>query len=116
MDRYARAGLTNLTRADKADRIEAYLQSQGIATAGVGVRWDDETNTATVVVTADRDPSAALAAYTPTPTAQEVFRANAITDAKPVIATIAAKARADRTPVERALLGLAVAVRELTEP
>jgi hypothetical protein len=115
MDRFTLRQLATLNKQDGADRIEAYLRSKGIQTNGVQVRWDDETNTGTVSVLADRDPSDALRTYTPTPTDTEARRSQAIADAKPVIAAIAQKPRADRTPVERVLLGLAAGIRELMD-
>lgn len=115
MDRYVTYQLANLTRSDGAERIEAYLRAQGVTTAGVQVRWNDDTNEAQVAVRADRDPGDLLRAYTSTPTAAELERDRRLSDARAVLQAIAQKPRADRTPVERALLGLATVVRELND-
>ncbi len=113
MNRYTLTDISALTRADHAGRVEAYLQAQGFQTAGVVIRWDDETDRATVSVTANADPGAALAAYVPTLTPDEQARADVLVAAQDAIATIAAKAPEERTTTEAALLGLASAVPEL---
>jgi hypothetical protein len=113
MDRFVIHKLDNLTRADGAERMEAYLRANGVTTMGVQVKWNDELQTAAVIAIADRDPGDLLRAYAPTPTPGEAERDRRLSDARQVIQAIAAKPRADRTPVERALLGLAVSVRSL---
>lgn len=112
---YRIENLSNVTGDDDAGRIDAFLRARGIAPSRVAIAWNAATGKANVTVDADADPSTALQTYTSTPTAAEVLKAQALADAKPVIAAIIAKDRASRTPVERALLGLAVALRELTE-
>jgi hypothetical protein len=63
-----------------------------------------------VAVTPVNNPPPAAA---PTPTPAETERGQRLSDARTVIAAIAAKPRNERSAVERALLGLAVAVREV---
>ena len=46
---------------------------------------------------------------------RERLTREALTDALPLIRAIAQKPRADRTPVERVMLGLAVSIRELRD-
>jgi DNA polymerase III delta prime subunit len=113
MERYVVHRLENLTKADGAERVEAYLRANGVTTMGVQVKWSDELQSAAVIALADRDPGDLLRAYTTTQTAGELERDRRLSDARQVIQSIAAKPRADRTPVERALLGLAVSVRNL---
>jgi hypothetical protein len=110
MDRFVIHKLDNLTRADGAERVEAYLRANGVTTMGVQVKWNDELQTAAVIAI---DPGDLLRAYAPTPTPGEAERDRRLSDARQVIQAIAAKPRVDRTPVERALLGLAVSVRSL---
>jgi hypothetical protein len=106
MERYPVHGITTITPADHAGRIETFLRSQGLTTAGVTVRWN-ELGLATVTVTADRDPTQALQAYVPTLTPDEQETQNRIADAQAAIAEIASKPRGNRSATEKALLGLA---------
>lgn len=106
MDRYEIAGLQTLTEDDHAGRIEAYLQSVGIQTAGVSIGWKD--GSPTVWVTSDTDPTKALQSYVPTLTPEEQERADTLADADAAIQAIAAKPRGNRTATEKVLLGLAV--------
>lgn len=106
MDRYEIAGLQTLTEDDHAGRVEAYLQSVGIQTAGVSVGWAD--GAPTVWVTSDTDPTKALQSYVPTLTPEEQERADALADAQTAIDAISAKSRTQRTATEKVLLGLAV--------
>jgi hypothetical protein len=117
MQQYVVRNLTNIPvdamgNPEPADRIEAWLQARGFQTDGISAGRDPVTGTVTVIATTDTDPSSVLTSYTSAPTPREVFRANALADARPVIAAIIAKDRATRTPAERALLGLAVLVKE----
>jgi hypothetical protein len=115
MERYPVHGITTITPADHAGRIEAFLRSQGLTTAGVTVRWN-ELGLATVTVTADRDPTQALAAYVPTLTPDEQETQNRIADAQAAIAEIASKPRGARSATEKARLGLAVLSEPVTAP
>jgi hypothetical protein len=106
MERFTVLAPQSLTVTDHAGRIETFLRSQGLTTAGVTVRWN-ELGLATVTVTADRDPTQALAAYVPTLTPDEQETQNRIADAQSAIAEIASKPRGARSATEKALLGLA---------
>lgn len=114
MPEYVVNGIERATSADGADRIISYLLARGYADPQVQTSFDPRDGSLRVRVETDRDPTTDLLAYTSTPTARETFAANALADAIPVIRAIAQKPRADRTPVERALLGLAVFVREVS--
>ena len=108
MERYTVRFPESITKEDHAGRIETFLREQGIETAGVVVRWDDQ-GRATVTVNADRDPSKTLEAYTPTLTPDEQARADVLADAAAVVAAITEKPRQSRTDTEKVLLGLAFA-------
>lgn len=101
------------TSEDTADRIVSWLEARGYASPEVSTAFDVRSGLMRVLVWTDRDPTADLKGYTSTPTPRETFAATALSDAIPVIRAIAQKPRADRTPVERALLGLAVQLREV---
>ncbi len=115
MQDYTIWNLRSIPVDEAADRIELWVQSHGIQTAGLSVGVDPDTGNATITVTADQDPTTVLQTYQPTPTPRDVLKANALADAKPIFAAIIAKDRATRTPVEKALLGLAVLLRDVLE-
>jgi hypothetical protein len=105
-----------LTRDDTPERIQAWLRANGHPDAEViSTGYNPDNGNLRIRVEAASDPEAAIANYTPTPTPREVFKANAIADGRAVIRAIAQKPRADRTPVERALLGLAVMLSEIDD-
>lgn len=107
MERYTLLAPDHLTTDDHAGRIEAWLQSQGLATAGVSIRWTD-TGRAFLTVRADRDPTDALAAYVPTLTTEEQARETVLADAAAAVAAIRGKPRSNRTATETVLLALAL--------
>ena len=115
MPEYVVNGIEGATSDDTAERIIAYLLARGYVAPEVATSFDVRTGHLRCRVITDRDPTADLLTYTSTPTAREVFAANALADALPVIRAIAQKPRADRTPVERVMLGLAVSLRELRD-
>ena len=116
MQRYVIDRREGLSREDTPERIQAWLRANGHATADViSTGYNEENGNLRIVVKADDDPGAALEQYTPTPTPREQWQANALSDGKAVIRAIAQKPRADRTPVERALLGMAVKLSDIDD-
>jgi len=101
----------NVDDAYLAGRVERWLTNHGytIGAGGVSV-VDDE-----VVVDADRDPAADVAAYEPTELAEEQGVTLATLSLRNAISDIRAKAPAQRSPAERAVLALTVILRELRE-
>lgn len=100
---------------EDAGRVHDWLKARGVAVSAVTVRSD---GTLTVSVPDDvsretlRD---VLASYARAETARETFEREAIADALQLVKAIAAKPPANRTPVERSLLGLALAIRDLRQ-
>ena len=108
MPRYTIDRREGLTIDDTPERIQEWLRDHGHPAADViSTGYNPDNGNLRIRVEAPDDPSAALETYTPTPTAREMRKQVAIADAETVIRVIAQKPRADRTPVERALLGLA---------
>jgi putative intracellular protease/amidase len=95
-----------------AGRIHAWLAAQGIAVQAVSVRQDAARRAVAIVVEADRDPTADLAAYVPTETPDQSQRTAAIAEAKAVVAAIRAKPAGTRTVAERGVLALAWLLRD----
>jgi hypothetical protein len=95
-------------QAPRADRISEWLKDHGADIEGVMIRPD-----ARVVRIALNDPTqeaairAGIAQYAGQKTRRETFIENAIADAKPLFVAIKNKPRADRTNIEKCLLGLA---------
>lgn len=98
---------------DHAGRIDEYCRAQGWAIDGVSVSPDVIEIDFPDGVQVPADAAAKIGAYVTAETARERFERIAIEDAKAVIRAIAQKPRADRTPVERALLGLAVRTADI---
>jgi hypothetical protein len=116
MPRYTIDRREGLTRDDTPERIQAWLRANGHPDAEViSTGYNADNGNLRIRVEAADDPEVAIEAYTPTPTPREQWQANALSDGKTVIRAIAQKARADRTPVERALLGLAVKLAEVED-
>jgi hypothetical protein len=103
-----------------AGRIEKWLTSKGyvIGAGGVSVTnvvAEDGAISGEVVVDADRDPAADIAAYQYTELPEESGTALAMASLRNAISDIRAKAPAQRSPAERAVLALTVILRELRE-
>lgn len=90
-----------------AGRVERWLINHGYAIGEGGVSIADDT----VIVDCDRDPRAEIAAYQPTELEDERLANVARAELKGALDAIRAKAPANRTPAERAILAIAVLVR-----
>jgi hypothetical protein len=100
MERYTVYGLTGLTPADNADRIDAYLSRLGYTVENISTRYDPKAGELHVTLDADGNPEADLRAYTPTPTTHETEYAAAIAAGQGVSAAARANPNAPRTPQE----------------
>ena len=115
MSRYVIDRREGLHRDETPERIEAWLRSHGHPDATVISTGYGSNGNLRITVEAADDPTPTVNAYTPTPTPREVWQANALNDARTLILAIARKPHADRTPVERVLLGLALKVNEIDD-
>ena len=105
-----------LSRDDTPERIQAWLRANGHPDAEViSTGYNPENGNLRIRVEAAKDPAVAVAAYTPTPTAKEAARTTAVSDGRAAMQEIAQRASRDRTPVERALLGLAATLSAFDE-
>ena len=116
MPRYTIDRRTGLTRDDTPERIQAWLRANGHPDADViSTGYNPDNGNLRIHVEAATDPADEVAAYTPTPTARESARTTAVNDGAAALREIEQKPTRDRTPVERALLGLAATLADFDE-
>lgn len=100
MERYTVYGLTGLTPADTADRIDAYLSGLGYTVENICTQYDPRSSELHVTLDADGDPTNDLRAYTSTPTPKESERAQILVAGQGVAAAARSNPNAPRTPQE----------------
>jgi hypothetical protein len=100
MERYTVYGLTGLTPADTADRIDAYLSGLGYTVENIGTRYDPQAGELHVTLSADGDPTNDLRAYTSTPTPAETEKTGHIEAGRATVSAARSNPNAPRTPQE----------------
>jgi len=115
MPRYVVDRREGLGPDETPERIQTWLRANGHPAAEVISTGYGRNGNLRIHVESPTDPTADLMTYTPTPTAREVRQQLAMADGKAVLQAINQKPRADRTPVERALLALALKLAEVED-
>ncbi len=95
-----------------AGRLDAFLRARGVPISGVQMAASDDGTPLRIVVIAGRDPTADVAAYVPTATADEIKITAVQTYLRQRVQEITAKAPVNRTQAENDLLALCLLIRD----